>query len=115
MDNLLEPGCRTDTGAGAWGAVLRALGAAARIPGAVVRGIAREHARGAMIRQLAAIDDRTLGDIGLERGQIPVVVDALLEADVARPRPGRRVGSAPEPPRRPRAFSGTLTWRGDAR
>ena len=40
-------------------------------------GIARTRRRGAAIRQLSALDDRLLADIGITRGQIPGVVDGM--------------------------------------
>ena len=65
-------------------AVLRPV---ARLAG----GIAKARRRGAAIRQLGALDDRLLADIGITRGQIPGVVDGLQartsveEAHVSRP------------------------------
>ena len=46
----------------------------------------KARARHQSVRQLAALDDRTLADIGLHRSQIRGVVEELLEA---KGRPGR--------------------------
>ena len=44
----------------------------------VIQAIIRGHRRRVAIRELAALDDRTLRDIGLHRGQIHTVVNTLL-------------------------------------
>lgn len=44
----------------------------------VIQAIVRGYQRRVAIRELAALDDRTLRDIGLHRGQIHAVVNTLL-------------------------------------
>ncbi len=44
----------------------------------VIQAIVRGYQRRVAIRELAALDDRMLRDIGLHRGQIHTVVDTLL-------------------------------------
>ncbi len=44
----------------------------------VIQAIIRGHKRRVAIRELEALDDRTLRDIGLHRGQIHTVVSTLL-------------------------------------
>jgi len=55
----------------------RGLGRAGRT---VVSGLIRSHRRRVAIRQLHALDDRMLKDIGVSRGQIPLVVEGTLAA-----------------------------------
>lgn len=55
----------------------RLFRAALRPVARLARGIAQARRRGAAIRQLSALDDHLLGDIGITRGQIPAVVDGL--------------------------------------
>ncbi len=45
------------------------------------RGWRRAHRRRAAIRQLRELDDATLADIGLPRGQIRAVVNDMLDAE----------------------------------
>lgn len=59
----------------------RGLGRAGR---AVASGVIRSHRRRVAIRQLQALDDRLLKDIGVSRGQIPLVVEAKLAETPAR-------------------------------
>ncbi len=54
----------------------------------VIQAIIRGHQRRVAIRELAALDDRTLRDIGLHRGQIHTVVDTLLNE---APPPSRKI------------------------
>ncbi len=44
----------------------------------IIQAIIRGHQRRVAIRELEALDDRTLRDIGLHRGQIHTVVNTLL-------------------------------------
>ncbi len=46
----------------------------------VIQAIIRGHQRRVAIRELGALNDRTLRDIGLHRGQINTVVDGLLNS-----------------------------------
>ncbi len=54
----------------------------------VIQAIIRGHQRRVAIRQLGALNDRTLRDIGLHRGQIHTVVDTLLNE---APPPSRKI------------------------
>ncbi len=56
----------------------------ARINGWVRRGfsaLGRVHARSVALRQLHALDDRLLQDIGLRRDQVGVTVEAMFRGD----------------------------------
>ncbi len=56
----------------------------ARINGWVRRGfsaLGRVHARSVALRQLHALDDRMLQDIGLRRDQVGVTVEAMFRGD----------------------------------
>lgn len=57
----------------------RAAGAAGRGIASGGRGLRRWHNKRAAIRELSALSDHTLKDIGLVRGDIHMVVEALLE------------------------------------
>lgn len=46
--------------------------------------LARTHRRRAAIAELRALPDRRLADIGIDRAQIPEVVDGMLEQDRLR-------------------------------
>lgn len=48
------------------------------------------HKRRKAIQELAALDDRTLRDIGIARGQIRELVDARLRAQASQPAPRPR-------------------------
>ena len=55
-----------------------------RITGSVRRGfsaLGRVHARSVALRQLHALDDRLLQDIGLRRDQVGVTVEAMFRGD----------------------------------
>ncbi len=54
----------------------------------VIQAIIRGHQRRVAIRELEALNDRTLRDIGLHRGQIHTVVDTLLNE---APPPSRNI------------------------
>ncbi len=54
----------------------------------VIQAIIRVHQRRVSIRELEAINARTLRDIGLHRGQIHTVVDTLLNE---APPPSRKI------------------------
>lgn len=51
-------------------------------------GIRRRYVRRETIRILSALDDRSLRDIGIHRGDIPAVVDAALASGASAPDPG---------------------------
>ena len=60
-------------------AAFAGLGSAiARPVRALFRSLARSRREGQAIRQLAALDDRILNDIGISRDQIPAAVTGLL-------------------------------------
>lgn len=44
----------------------------------VIESIRRRHRRSVSIRELSALDDRQLSDIGVVRGEIPRLVDELM-------------------------------------
>ncbi len=82
-------------------AAQRRTGRPGRSPAAVLRRLARGIARTAgdartayrrrqAIRELSALSDRTLKDIGIARGEIPAVISALDEATFGH---GRRPAS----------------------
>ncbi len=48
------------------------------VPSHPFQALRRWHKRGKAIRELSALNNRTLRDIGVERGNIRGVVDALL-------------------------------------
>ncbi len=70
------------------------------VPLRAFAGLRRRHRRRKAIAELQALDDRTLRDIGINRGAIRELVDAQLrfEADAAakaaEPRPARPVFGA---------------------
>jgi len=49
------------------------------IIGRLVAELRRRHRRNLSIRELRALDDRQLRDIGILRGDIPQVVDELMQ------------------------------------
>jgi len=65
---------------GVWNLARWASGGLGRLGRAVVSGVIRGHRRRVAIRELLALDDRLLKDIGISRGQIPVVVEGKLAA-----------------------------------
>lgn len=70
----------TRVAVGLWRAVARRM----RI---LASRIAESHERNATIRELQALDDRLLKDIGIHRGQIPYLVEEKLSRE--REAPGR--------------------------
>lgn len=48
--------------------------------GVLVRAFGVSLRRRAVIRELSRLDDRTLADIGIERGQIPKIADDLVNS-----------------------------------
>ncbi len=71
-------------------AVYKAIDAVANFAGAIAGTITKWHKRNKTIRELSALSDPLLKDIGISRGEIRVVVDAMLTAPeprrAARPR-----------------------------
>lgn len=51
--------------------------------GSAARALWQRRQRRAAIAELSRLDDRLLADIGIERGQIPSVVEGMLEAQSA--------------------------------
>lgn len=49
------------------------------------RALRRWHTRNVTIRQLTALSDWQLKDLGLSRGEIPALVDRLLSATLSSP------------------------------
>lgn len=72
------------------------LGAAHETARRAVSRRARARRRRLAIRELESLSDRLLRDIGVERGRIPEVVDALLQPEGARGRPARTARHAPQ-------------------
>lgn len=50
----------------------------ASLPGALFHGLKQAHDRRSAIAELRRLDERTLRDIGVERSQIPLIVEQLL-------------------------------------
>ena len=65
------------------------------IAGAVARAHRRKHAR----RELMALDDRLLADIGVPRGEIDAVIEGLMRGPVgtAQPAPSPAAANANRP------------------
>ena len=60
-------------------------------------GFARARRHAAAIRDLGALDDRMLADIGISRGQIPAVVAGLEARNGGREAPARRTSTVLTP------------------
>ena len=58
--------------------VFRALGWLENLLGDVVQAISSQIRTGAAIRELCALDDRILADLGIDRGQIPEIVASMM-------------------------------------
>ena len=71
-------------------AITGPIDAVANFAGAIAGAITKWHKRNKAIRELSALSDRLLKDIGISRGEIRAVVDAMLTAPeqrrAARPR-----------------------------
>ena len=71
-------------------AITGPIGAVANFAGAIAGAITKWHKRNKAIRELSALSDHLLKDIGISRGEIRAVVDAMLTAPeprhAARPR-----------------------------
>jgi uncharacterized protein YjiS (DUF1127 family) len=61
-----------------------------------VRAVAAERRRCALERQLNALDDSSMADIGIVRGQIPAIASAYPDAPQLLRRMMEQVGIAPE-------------------
>ena len=68
-----------------------ALTAAGERIGRALHAIERQGQRREAIRELRALDDRILSDIGVSRSEIPAVVDAALDRQDADPFSSTRV------------------------
>src|SRR5690606_2524891 len=61
--------------------------------------IARERRRRATVRELSAMSDELLADVGIERAEIPAVADALVDGQPIAPVAGEPVtATAPDLP-----------------
>ena len=71
-------------------AITGPIGAVANFAGAIAGAITKWHKRNKAIRELSALSDHLLKDIGISRGEIRAVVDAMLTAPEPRraARPG---------------------------
>ena len=76
---------------GASVAAYRAVNSAAAAVGRVARAIVRRHRRNKSIRELSALSDHMLKDIGISRGEIRAAVDAIRDAPAAQPAGGPRL------------------------
>ena len=81
-------------------AIGRALGTAgrflARNGSKALRGIAGAIRKRRTIAELSRLDDHLLADIGIDRGQIPMIAQGLIAPSGAAPR--RSIPAAPCPP-----------------
>ena len=71
-------------------AITGPIDAVANFAGAIAGASTKWHKRNKAIRELSALSDRLLKDIGISRGEIRAVVDAMLTAPEPRraARPG---------------------------
>lgn len=68
----------TGAATGVWTFARWAAGGLGRAGRTIVSGVIQDHRRRVAIRQLHALDYRLLKDIGISRGQIPLVVEGRL-------------------------------------
>jgi uncharacterized protein YjiS (DUF1127 family) len=69
-----------------------------------------QHRRRALERQLNALDDRAIADIGIEREQIPAIASAYPEAPQLLRRMMERLGVAPAPLLRDANLRREMEW-----
>lgn len=86
-----------------WLQVCRAICVATRAAAAtgarVVDGFQRRHREAVTVRELSALRDRDLRDIGIERGDIPVIARAMAHDQADPRRRGAALGPAENTPR----------------
>jgi uncharacterized protein YjiS (DUF1127 family) len=75
-----------------------------------VDAIATQRRRGFLERQLNALDDRAVADIGIAREQIPAVASAYPDAPQLLRRMMEHLGIAPEPILRAAALRREMEW-----
>ena len=68
----------------------------AKLPAAFLTGLTEPWRRQVAIVDLQRLSNHILADIGIERGRIPELVDAMMACDKAEPTRGRTV-FAPKP------------------
>jgi len=84
-------------------------GVSAAIVGAV-DALEGERRRCALERQLSALDDRAIADIGIARGQIPAIASAGPDTPQLLRRMMERVGAAPEALRQDAGLRREMEW-----
>ena len=83
-----------------------------RVSRSIVSGLVTARRRAAAMRDLQALDDRMLKDIGISRGQIPFLVDRQLAAEKTAPTGwGKGCEITAFPDRRAAAESGCVLLR----
>ena len=72
-------------------AAYKAINSVAAAVSRVARAVVRWHRRNTSIRELSALSDHMLKDIGISRGEIRAAVDAIRDAPATRPTGGPRI------------------------